>query len=195
MKTNNLKDLSINGIASFLQLNYKANEIAEETLFEIIDKLLNQIDLGKQHQLSSHSELLYQQEMLQKMQLELDYFLSATNGIDFQIKNHVQAIYLEVISRLSGKQIVVKTPKKQFGNLNARQIAILFNALKELNLINDRKTELGDGLSILFGISSDNIRVRLSYAYDYEENDREACISFMEAWIKRFKDIEPIKKN
>jgi len=195
MKTNDLIDLSINGIASFLQLNYKANEIAEETLFEIIDKLLNQIDLGKQHQLSSHSELLYQQEMLQKMQLELDYFLSATNGIDFQIKNHVQAIYLEVISRLSGKQIVVKTPKKQFGNLNARQIAILFNALKELNLINDRKTELGDGLSILFGISSDNIRVRLSYPYDYEENDREACISFMEAWIKRFKDIEPIKKN
>jgi hypothetical protein len=96
---------------------------------------------------------------------------------------------------LSGKQIVVKTPKKQFGNLNAKQIAILFNALKKLNLINDRNTELGDGLSILFGISSDNLRVRLSYPYDFEEKDREACISFMEAWIKRFNDIEPIKKN
>ena len=183
-----LVDLSINGIASCLQLTFRNTEINEMTLNQIIDQILNDIEIGKKEQLSSSSELLYQESELSKKQFELSKFLNANNGIDQQIKDSVEKIFLEVISRLQGKQIVVTTPRKQFSDLTAQHIAFLFDPLREINCINDRKTELGDGLSILFGISSDNIRTRLSNSDNMDLNDYNKCVAFMEIWMERLKN-------
>ncbi len=191
----NLADLSINGIAAYLQLSFIDKEIKEDTLLEIIDQILNSIDNGKRNQLSSASELLYQEGELGKIEKELISFLSSNNGIDNKIKIEVEKIYLEVITRLQGNKIVVNTPRKKFGNLTAQQIAFLFNALKDLNCINDRNTEVGDGLSILFGISSDNIRTRLSNSDKIENKDYLECISFMENWMTKLKKQEKLYKK
>jgi hypothetical protein len=191
----NLADLSINGIASYLQLYFIDKEIKEDTLLEIIDQILNSIENGKRTQLSSAAELLYQEGELGRIEKELISFLSSNNGIDHKIKIEVEKIYLEVITRLQGNKIVVKAPRKKFGNLTAQQIAFLFNALKDLNCINDRKTEVGDGLSILFGISSDNIRTRLSNSDKIEHKDYLECISFMEKWVTKLKKQEDLYKK
>jgi hypothetical protein len=183
-----LVDLSINGIASSLQLTFRNTQINAVILNQIIDQILNDIEIGKKEQLSSSSERLYQESELSKKQFELSKFLNANNGIDQQIKDSVEKIFLEVISRLQGKQIVVTTPRKQFSDLTAQQIAFLFDPLREINCINDRKTELGDGLSILFGISSDNIRTRLSNSDNMDLNDFNKCVAFMEIWMERLKN-------